>query len=193
MLPELTDEWVTEASEFETVDELRADIRKRVETMQRFQAQRALRDKVLDAAADLVPIEAPPTLDRRGDTPPGGRPCAPSVTSGCEPRAVPRDDGPGAAGVHRRDQGRCGPGRPRRSRAARGRRPRGRHCERRRGRRSRSNNSPCARSRSPQRCAASSNGVGRWRRYALMLPVERRSSSWSSTQLWSTRAATRST
>ena len=34
VLPELTDEWVTEASEFETVDELRADIRKRVETMQ---------------------------------------------------------------------------------------------------------------------------------------------------------------
>ena len=62
VLPELTDEWVTEASEFETVDELRADIRKRIETMQRFQAQRALRDKVLDAAADLVPIEAPPTL-----------------------------------------------------------------------------------------------------------------------------------
>jgi trigger factor len=62
VLPELTDEWVKEASEFETLDELRADIRKRVETMQRFQAQRALRDKVLDAAADLVPIEAPPTL-----------------------------------------------------------------------------------------------------------------------------------
>ncbi len=62
VLPEVTDEWVTEASEFETVDELRADIRKRVETMQRLQAQMALRDKVLDAAADLVPIEAPPTL-----------------------------------------------------------------------------------------------------------------------------------
>ncbi len=30
--------------------------------MQRLQAQRALRDKVLEAAADLVPIEAPPTL-----------------------------------------------------------------------------------------------------------------------------------
>ena len=62
VLPELTDEWVKEASEFETVDELRADIRKRVETMQRLQAQMALRDKVLEAAADLVPIEAPPTL-----------------------------------------------------------------------------------------------------------------------------------
>src|SRR5205085_2013513 len=62
VLPDLTDEWVKEASEFETVDELRADIRKRVETMQRLQAQMALRDKVLEAAADLVPIEAPPTL-----------------------------------------------------------------------------------------------------------------------------------
>jgi trigger factor len=62
VLPELTDEWVREASEFENVDELRADIRKRIETMQRLQAQMALRDQVLDAAADLVPIEAPPTL-----------------------------------------------------------------------------------------------------------------------------------
>jgi trigger factor len=62
VLPDLTDEWVQEASEFQTVDELRADIRKRVETMQRLQAQMALRDKVLEAAADLVPIEAPPTL-----------------------------------------------------------------------------------------------------------------------------------
>ena len=31
VLPELTDEWVAEASEFDTVDELRADIRKRLE------------------------------------------------------------------------------------------------------------------------------------------------------------------
>jgi trigger factor len=62
VLPELNDAWVKEASEFETVDELRADIRRRVETMQRLQAQMALRDKVLDAAADLVPIEAPATL-----------------------------------------------------------------------------------------------------------------------------------
>jgi trigger factor len=62
VLPELNDTWVKEASEFETVDELRADIRRRVETMQRLQAQMALRDKVLEAAADLVPIAAPATL-----------------------------------------------------------------------------------------------------------------------------------
>src|SRR5262249_31850943 len=62
VLPELTDEWVKEASEFETIDELRDDIRTRVETMQRLQAQMALRDRVLEAAADLVPIQAPDTL-----------------------------------------------------------------------------------------------------------------------------------
>ena len=59
VLPELTDEWVEEASEFETVDELRADIRKRLETMQKLQAQMAVRDRVLEAAADLVPVAAP--------------------------------------------------------------------------------------------------------------------------------------
>jgi trigger factor len=62
VLPDVTDEWVQEASEFETVEELRDDIRKRVETMSRLQAQMALRDKVLEAAAALVPVEAPATL-----------------------------------------------------------------------------------------------------------------------------------
>src|SRR6478609_6065 len=62
VLPELTDEWVDEASEFDTVDELRADIRTRLETMQKLQARMAARDKVLEAAADLVPIPAPEVL-----------------------------------------------------------------------------------------------------------------------------------
>jgi len=62
VLPELTDEWVDEASEFDTVDELRADIRKRLETMQKLQARMAARDKVLEAVADLVPIPAPESL-----------------------------------------------------------------------------------------------------------------------------------
>ena len=53
VLPELTDEWASEASEFDTVDELRADVRKRLEMMQKLQAQMAVRDKVLEAAADL--------------------------------------------------------------------------------------------------------------------------------------------
>ena len=62
VLPELTDEWVDEASEFDTVDELRADLRQRLETVQRLQARMATRDKVLEAVADLVPIPAPEAL-----------------------------------------------------------------------------------------------------------------------------------
>jgi trigger factor len=62
ILPEVTDEWVDEASEFETVDELRADIRRRLDMMQILQAQMAVRDNVLEAAADLVPVEAPEAL-----------------------------------------------------------------------------------------------------------------------------------
>jgi len=62
VLPELTDEWVDEASEFDTVEELKADIRKRLDTMQKLQARMGARDKVLEAAADLVPIPAPEVL-----------------------------------------------------------------------------------------------------------------------------------
>jgi trigger factor len=62
VLPELNDEWVKEASEFETVDALRADIRKRLEVVQKLQAQMALRDRVLEEAADLVPVEPPNSL-----------------------------------------------------------------------------------------------------------------------------------
>ncbi len=62
VLPDLTDEWAQEASEFATVDELRADVRKRLELVQKLQAQMAARDKVLEAAADLVPVEPPSTL-----------------------------------------------------------------------------------------------------------------------------------
>jgi trigger factor len=57
VLPDATDEWASEASEFETVDELRADIRRRLELVGTVQAQMAARDKVLDAAAELVTID----------------------------------------------------------------------------------------------------------------------------------------
>jgi trigger factor len=61
-LPTLDDAWAGEASEFDTVDELRADIRKRLDVVQRLQAQMGVRDRVLEAAAGLVPIEAPEAL-----------------------------------------------------------------------------------------------------------------------------------
>ena len=72
---------------------------------------------------------------RRRDAPAHRRSRPPALASGREPRAVPRDDRTGTAGVHRRDPGRRGSGGARRSRAARGRRAGRRHCERRRGRR----------------------------------------------------------
>ena len=57
VLPDVTDEWASEVSEFETVDELRADIRKRLELVNTVQVQMAARDKVLDAASELVTID----------------------------------------------------------------------------------------------------------------------------------------
>jgi trigger factor len=62
VLPDVTDEWASEVSEFDTVDELRADIRKRLELVGTVQAQMAVRENVLDAAADLVDVELPDAL-----------------------------------------------------------------------------------------------------------------------------------
>ncbi|MDP1819766.1 MAG: trigger factor [Acidimicrobiales bacterium] len=59
VLPELTDEWAGEASEFETVDELRASLAERMTRARKAQAQMALREKVGEALADLVTIELP--------------------------------------------------------------------------------------------------------------------------------------
>jgi trigger factor len=62
VLPDVTDEWVDEASEFDTVAELRTDVRRRLETMQKLQTQMTVRDKVLETVADLVPLEPPEAL-----------------------------------------------------------------------------------------------------------------------------------
>ena len=62
LLPEVTDEWVSEVSEFDNVEDLRADIARRVEVVTKVQAQMALRERVLDAASELVTIEIPEVL-----------------------------------------------------------------------------------------------------------------------------------
>lgn len=62
VLPEVDDDWVSEVSEFDTVEDLRADIRKRLEVVGTVQAQMAARDKVLESAADLVDVELPEAL-----------------------------------------------------------------------------------------------------------------------------------
>src|SRR3954447_21519419 len=62
VLPELTDEWVSEVSEFDTVEELRDDVRKRLEIYARVQASMLMREKIFEAAAALAPEDVPETL-----------------------------------------------------------------------------------------------------------------------------------
>src|SRR5262249_52938800 len=62
VLPEPTDEWVSEVSEFDTIDALRTDGRDRRGLVGKVQAQMLVRDKVLEAAAALVDIEIPEPL-----------------------------------------------------------------------------------------------------------------------------------
>jgi trigger factor len=62
VLPELTDEWVSEVSEFDTVEALQEDVRTRLDMYARVQASMAMREKIFEAAAALVPEEVPETL-----------------------------------------------------------------------------------------------------------------------------------
>lgn len=62
VLPAVTDEWASEASEFDTAAELRADIQRRMDTVKRLQASLAVRDKVLEALVELVMEPIPAAL-----------------------------------------------------------------------------------------------------------------------------------
>jgi trigger factor len=62
VLPDASDEWAAEASEFETLAELRADLTERMTSVRKMQAQMNLRDKVGESTADLVDIEVPEAL-----------------------------------------------------------------------------------------------------------------------------------
>jgi trigger factor len=62
ILPEVTDAWASEASEFETVDALRDDIRTRLGAVKKVQAQLGLREQVVDAVVELVSEEIPEPL-----------------------------------------------------------------------------------------------------------------------------------
>jgi trigger factor len=61
-LPAATDAWAAEASEFETLDELRADLRSRITQVKLVQAQLALRDRAVEALVGLVEDEPPDAL-----------------------------------------------------------------------------------------------------------------------------------
>ncbi len=62
ILPEATDEWAAEASEFETLDELRDDVRSRLAQVRKVQAQLALRERTLNAVVELVEDDPPQAL-----------------------------------------------------------------------------------------------------------------------------------
>jgi trigger factor len=65
VLPEATDEWAGEVSEFETLDELRADVRERLSNVRRVQSVMALREKTVEALVQLVEDDAPEPLVQR--------------------------------------------------------------------------------------------------------------------------------
>ncbi|MHB1930032.1 MAG: trigger factor [Acidimicrobiales bacterium] len=62
LLPEATDDWASEASEFDTVEELRADIRGRLQAVRRVEGVYAWRNGVLEALIELVDIDPPEPL-----------------------------------------------------------------------------------------------------------------------------------
>ncbi|GAA2667012.1 trigger factor [Streptomyces aculeolatus] len=61
-LPELDDEFAQMASEFDTLEEMRADSRKRLEQMKRYDQAQQAQEKVLDELLGLVEIPVPEKL-----------------------------------------------------------------------------------------------------------------------------------
>lgn len=62
VLPELTDAWVDENTEHETIAALRADMARRISMVGKMQAQMALREQALLGLADLVHVTIPEAL-----------------------------------------------------------------------------------------------------------------------------------
>ncbi len=62
VLPEVTDEWASEASELDTVEELRQDFRTRLSPVKRLNAAMAMREGALRALVELVEDEPPEPL-----------------------------------------------------------------------------------------------------------------------------------
>lgn len=62
VLPEADDAFAAEASEFETIEELRADLEKRFGVVKKMQATMAVQQKTAEALAELVEEDAPEAL-----------------------------------------------------------------------------------------------------------------------------------
>jgi trigger factor len=61
-LPEADDDFAKTASEFDTLDQLRADLRERLTEMKEREVTAAVRDRVLDAMIDRIEVDIPDTL-----------------------------------------------------------------------------------------------------------------------------------
>ena len=62
VLPELTDEWVSDATEFDTVDDFRDDVIDRLSKVRRAQASQAVQARLGDQLAELVDLDVPEAL-----------------------------------------------------------------------------------------------------------------------------------
>jgi len=62
VLPDPNDAWASDATEFDTIEELRADIRQRLQRAREAEAAMALRGRVLEALVALVDEEVPEVL-----------------------------------------------------------------------------------------------------------------------------------
>jgi trigger factor len=62
VLPDITDEWASEASEFDTAEELAADITERLRQRRIVEAQMALQQKSVEALVELVTEDIPEQL-----------------------------------------------------------------------------------------------------------------------------------
>jgi trigger factor len=62
VLPDLTDDWVDQETEFETVEEMRARFRQELEAVRKLEVALQTRDKVVEALSDLVDDDIPEAL-----------------------------------------------------------------------------------------------------------------------------------
>ncbi len=62
VLPEANDEWASDASEFDTLEELRNDVANRLTSLKKLEARMIVRERAVEALAELVVEEMPPTL-----------------------------------------------------------------------------------------------------------------------------------
>jgi len=62
VLPDANDEWASDASEFDTLEELREDLANRLTRLKKLEARFIVRERAIEALAELVSDEMPATL-----------------------------------------------------------------------------------------------------------------------------------